>query len=84
MDIGKSEHLEWMYPNIYDKEPLDKLTVSLYHTRAANSFTIEFHSERNGFVIRMDKTKDTESGCETVEKDVEVAFIPAWLEDDDA
>jgi hypothetical protein len=81
LELRNSPRIDWMYPNIYSDKPLDRITIALFHTRAANDITIEFDGDRNGYVIRMDKTVDTNAGADTVEENVEVAFIPAWNED---
>lgn len=78
-EVRGSVHLDWMYPNIYpDTAPLDRITIGLDHVRAADSITIEFDGARNGWVIRMDRTRDDDGGMEPVEELAEVAFIPAW------
>lgn len=73
--------VEMFYPNIYPADgPLTRITIGMCHVRAANTFTVEFDSERNGYVCRMDRTRDLGGMEDTVQKDVEVAFVPAWLE----
>lgn len=84
-----SEHrayqIDWMYPNIYPNKEggLSSIEIMLSHTRASDSILIEFDGDRNGYVIRMDKTKDMGNYSEEIEHKVEVAFIPAWNEVDD-
>ena len=76
--------VEWMYPNIYNskgRKP-SKLTIAMYHVRASSNLVIEFDADRDGFVIRMDRTRDDDGCSEVVEKNVEVAFVPAWLEEE--
>ena len=81
MDIRNSARIDWMYPNIYpDKGRLDSITINLMHVRASDAIQIEFDGDRNGYVIRMDKTARDECGFYPVEEKVEVAFIPAWNE----
>lgn len=57
-----------------------QICIELWDVRAADSLLIEFDFKRNGWVIRMDKTKETLGMMEVVEEKVEVAFIPAWNE----
>jgi len=78
IDGEKTARVEWMYPNIYKDESLDYIEIGLYHVRAADDIRIEFDGERNGYVIRMDRTVEREGHCETIEEKQEVAFIPAW------
>ncbi len=85
MEIRGSANIEWMYPNVYNDASLaqkrDTLTITLMHVRAADSIQIEFDADRNGWVIRMDKTKDMDGYSDVVEEKQEVAFVPAWNED---
>lgn len=69
-----------MYPNIYPKDKLDSLTITLFHVRAADSIHIEFDGDRNGWVIRMDRTREKNGMSTVVKEKEEVAFIPAWNE----
>jgi hypothetical protein len=71
--------VEMCYP-ARDKPPL-RVTIGIMDVRAANSIAIEYDFKRDGYVIRMDRTKCYGTGCDVVEENVEVAFIPAWLED---
>jgi hypothetical protein len=87
IQVNQSAKINWSYPQIYDDDDdgRDQITIGMEHVRASDQITIEFNSERNGWVIKMDKTKyDDEWGMtHTVEEDCEVAFIPAWNEADD-
>lgn len=82
IDINGSEYICWNYPDIYDKK--DILTLDIMHTRAINCLKIYFDSTRNGYVFLMDKTKynGNEGRSETIKEDEEVAFVPAWNEDE--
>jgi hypothetical protein len=87
VEVGPDAIVTWMYPNIYkhdprtgQKTPLSQLRVGISHVRAADELIIEYDSERDGYVIRMDKTVDRGSYMDTVQEAVEVAFIPAWNE----
>ena len=71
-------HVDLWYPS-RDK-PAPRVTIELNDIRAANSIAIEYDFERDGYVVRMDKTINLGSIMDVVEKNVEVAFIPAWLE----
>lgn len=66
------------YPS---REKPTRVTVGIMDVRAANSIAIEYDFKRDGYVIRMDRTKCYGTGCDVVEEDVEVAFVPAWLEE---
>ena len=81
INVKGSEHITWSYPEIYKEQ--DTLTVSLMHTRAADDIKIYFDSNRNGYVILMDKTKyiDDEGRSEVIKENEEVAFVPAWNEE---
>lgn len=59
-----------------------KIIVSLIDTRAADSIVIEYDFERDGWVIKMDETREVDWGMEVVKPEQEVAFIPAWNEKD--
>jgi hypothetical protein len=74
-------HAEFFYPQFSAPEQ-PKVTVGLCHVRAADSITIYFDGDRNGYVITMNKTKFDEKGhfLEVIEYDAEVSFIPAWNE----
>jgi hypothetical protein len=85
----KEGMIEWMYPNIYPSEgPRSVLKVGLYHVRAADDIEIEYDSERDGYIIfrtvTVGWTEPTEEKnySEAIEKRKEVAFIPAWDEEE--
>jgi hypothetical protein len=69
-----------MYPDAYDEKE-DVIDIELCSVRAANSIRIKYDMARDGWQILMDKTRDVDCGCEVIQENVEVAFIPAWLED---
>ncbi len=77
-DVHGSVRLGWMYPGMYSGEARDRIEITLYSVRAADSISIEYDGPRDGWVIRMDRTRDDDGITETVEEKVEVAFIPAW------
>lgn len=68
---------EFSYPRIENK--IKKIRVWLSDVRAADTMTIEFDFDRNGYVIKMDKMKYYDNGDlpDTIIEDDEVAFIPA-------
>ena len=76
--IGQQKNVRvvWWYPDIYNAKHW--LTVSLMHTRAADDLHIRFDSERDGWVITMDRTRDGEGYMETIVDKEQMAFIPAW------
>lgn len=59
---------------------LTDLKVDLDHVRAASSLYISFDLERDGWRIGMDATVYSDTHIDTVEENVERAFIPAWCE----
>lgn len=83
LELRGSQSIDWMYPEIYGHEkPHDSLNIALYHTRAANNIQIKYDSDRDGWVIFMERTTQNEDGfVESTGRIEEVAFVPAWLED---
>lgn len=70
--------VELWYPT--DAEP-QQVTISLYHVRAADDVRVRFDFARNGWRVSMDRTVAIPGGGrDVVEPDVEVAFVPAWIE----
>lgn len=72
-------HVEMCYPA--REGPATRVTIGITDVRAANQISIEFDFKRDGYVIRMDRTQDYGTGCDVVEENVGVAFVPAWLEE---
>lgn len=64
------------YPRLENRP--DKILISLMDVRAADSIEVSYDFDRDGWVIKMDKTKDMDGYMETLEEKQEVAFIPAW------
>jgi hypothetical protein len=58
-----------------------KVLLGLTDVRAADSLLINFDFDRDGWVIKMDRTKDGGGIQFVVEEEVEVAFVPAWNRD---
>lgn len=58
----------------------NRVKVCLMDTRAADNLVVEYDFSRDGWVIRMDKTREGIGHMETVEELAEVAFVPAWNE----
>lgn len=54
--------------------------VHLVDVRAADALKIEFDFDRDGWSIRMDRTRDVGYSAELVRENEEVAFVPAWNE----
>ncbi len=67
------------YPRIDDNP--ETILVELMDVRAADDIEITYDFDRDGWVIKMDKTKDMDGYMEIIEEKVEVAFIPAWNQD---
>lgn len=81
-EVEGTAYIDWSYPNIYaSKDRLDRLHIGLSHVRAADDLVIEYDGDRDGWVIRMDRTRRMDGWSEVVEEAVEVAFIPAWNEE---
>ena len=83
----KDGRVDWMYPDIYAGEnPRSVLRIGLYHVRAADDIEIEYDGERDGYVIYRTVTTghvEYSVGCyEPIEKRKELAFIPAWDEEE--
>ena len=90
----KEGYIEWMYPDIYDKDlngnptPHSVLKIGLMHVRAADDIEIEYDSARDGYAIyrtvTIGWTEPTaeKNYSEPIEKRKEVAFIPAWDEEE--
>ncbi len=82
IEVDGTAWINWNYPEIYDRDKQDSLRICLYHTRAANDLTVKFDSERNGYVLYMDKTVCRDGWAETIINDQEVGFINAYNEDE--
>jgi hypothetical protein len=79
IEVKGSAEISWMYPNIYPESmPRDFLRIGLYHVRASNDIEIEYDSKRDGWIIFMTATVDSEGTEQRREK----AFIPAWDDDE--
>ena len=76
-DRGDTLAIEINYPR---NNEIQKVLIGLCDVRAADSILIEFDFERNGWLIRQDKTEDKDQFMDVIEEKVEVAFIPAWNE----
>ena len=84
--VNGDASIEW-FPNIYKDAPLSSIRIELMHVRAANDISIEYSGERDGWVITQTVTTgwklDPESQCyDSIEKKKELAFIPAWDEEE--
>jgi hypothetical protein len=88
IEVREDASIDWMYRNIYTKEaPPNFLRIGLMHVRAANDIEIEYHSDRDGWVIFQTVTtgyqmNEKENYYEPIEDRREMAFIPAWAEDE--
>ncbi len=69
--------VDLMYPRSQNPK---RVEIELVDVRAADSLTVEFEFERDGWVLRMDRSRDRGSWMEVIEEKVEVAFVPAWNE----
>lgn len=75
---GDTLYVDLMYPGMGGR-PRD-VKIGLTHTRAADSLLIAFDFDRDGWSIRMDRTEDKGGFMDVVERDVELAFLPAFHE----
>ena len=90
IEIKGDANIEWMYPNIYAKDcPRNFLRIGLDHVRAANDIEIEYDSDRDGWLIFQNVTTgfklieiEKAKYYEPIEDHREMAFIPAWAEDE--
>lgn len=57
VEIGGSATVHWR-AGIYPRDGLTRLTIGLEHVRAADNLIIEYDGDRDGWVIRMDRTAD--------------------------
>jgi hypothetical protein len=72
------ETIDWMYPEIYDRDKQSTLRIGLCHTRAADDIRIKYDSERDGWIIEQASIfeHDTDKNYDPDWK--EVAFVKAW------
>jgi hypothetical protein len=79
---GETASVDLFYPLDHrpDGTSASAVRISLCHVRAAGSITVRYSFPRDGWVIYMDETRPSEDGGEVTRPQVEVAFVPAWLE----
>jgi hypothetical protein len=90
IEVSGDANIDWMYPSIYAEDgPRNFLRIGLMHVRAANDIEIEYDSDRDGWLIFQIittgfKLVESEKGnyYEPIEDRREMAFIPAWAEDE--
>lgn len=72
--------VEMMYPDIYEKSPANRgtVTLGLCHVRAADDIRISYESDRDGWVIEQASKFTIEEGEDPDWDWQEVAFIQAW------
>ena len=86
LDLWGSGTIGW-FAGIY-KDDRTILKVGLYHVRAADDIEIEYDSERDGWIIYRTVTvgftdpTPEKNYYDSIEKRKEVAFIPAWDEEE--
>lgn len=83
INVKGSQQIAWMYPNLHGGSygEGDRLRITLYHVRAANSIEIRYDSERDGWSVLMDgcdPEADPPQGIDEYGPPREVAFIPSW------
>lgn len=69
------EHIQWLYPEIYDNKNLSSITISLSHTRAASDIRIKYDSDRDGWIIERSLCDPDNYDASDMQQ---VAFIEAW------
>jgi hypothetical protein len=78
-DQPTHEHIEWLYPEIYDRSKQSTITIDLYHTRSSDGIRIKYDSERDGWVIEQASVFEWECDDQEQKPDwQEVAFIKSW------
>jgi hypothetical protein len=80
LDERERFRIDFFYPSNKGTTK-ESIVIGLEHVRAADSITVRYDFERDGYVIQMDRTRDEGSFAEVVEEEQEVAFIPAWNEE---
>ncbi len=81
--VGNRLDVNLVYPRIRGRGQPVEVHIELDDVRAADALIVRYDYERDGWSIRMDRTKDLGSMMEVVEPNVEVAFVPAWNEVDE-
>ncbi len=67
--------------DLWYPDPEDYVQVSLIHTRAADDIRISYDFDRDGWVVSMQKTAETEEyGSISWGEHTERAFVSAWFE----
>ena len=84
VDISGSKWIVWSYPEIYDREKQNWLSIDLSHTRASDGIRIKYDSERDGWVIEQPKrlswfADEEDQSCHWTE----VAFVESWAINED-
>jgi len=80
-ELRGDARIDWMYPSIYPQHATrSRLKINILHTRASGTLIIEFDGGRDGFIISMDRTN---LDGEVLKEHEEVAFVPAWNEEEE-
>ncbi len=48
-------YIDWIYPEIYNKDNQSVIEIGLNHTRASDSIRVKYDSDRNGWIIEQSK-----------------------------
>lgn len=87
VDVQGDVYLQWHYPEIYDREKQNTVTLSMYHVRADDPLRIKYDSERDGWVIEqktwLNHGDGPGLGYEDLEEWREVAFVQSWSQTTD-
>ena len=79
IEIKGTVSLLWLYPEIYNRNKQDAITLSLMHTRAADDIRIRYDSGRDGWMIEQAAVFEWDAGDKACDMEwAEVAFIKAW------
>lgn len=80
LDTSRTIHVDLMYPR--NDDGVSTVTVGLVDIRAADDLTIRYDFKRDGYSITREVTRDGDGFMEATGEWREVAFVPAWTEED--
>ena len=69
--------IDLWYPNVEGNPK--SVTVCLVTVRAANDLNIGYDFSRDGWVVKMQPSRDGDGMMEDVGEPIEVAFVDAWI-----
>jgi hypothetical protein len=78
-NVPEHARIDWLYPEIYDRDKQSTLRIGMCHTRAADDIRIKYDSERDGWVIEQSSTFAWDCEDPVMDEDwQEAAFVQAW------